>query len=93
VILKGSIDVTSIDKARLVLGKTVKKNGKLGQYLNIAIIECAGNYGQTHIIVEDVTKEERLAGKRGTVIGTIKAPPGARASSPAPQRAPAGDEY
>lgn len=82
------IDVTKIDKARLFQGK----NG--AQYLDAVLIPSQNSkYGDSHMIVQGVTKEEREAGKRGPIIGNAKTPerkqehtsPPSRASTPAPR--------
>ncbi len=79
-IIRLSIDVTKIDKDRLYEGK----NG--AKYLNCAMIPTPDSkYGSTHMIIEDVSKEERAAGTKGNIIGNAKAP--VIASSPAPTQA------
>ena len=63
----GKIDVTKIDKARLFQGKTGAR------YLDIALIETPNNqYGDSHMIVQSVSKEEREAGVKGNILGNIK---------------------
>jgi len=63
----GKIDVTKIDKARLFQGK----NG--ARYLDVALIETPNNqYGDSHMIVQSVSKEEREAGVKGAILGNIK---------------------
>ncbi len=61
------IDVTKIDKARLFAGK----NG--AKYLDAILIETPDNkYGDSHMIVQSVSKEERQAGVRGAILGNAK---------------------
>jgi hypothetical protein len=61
------IDVTKITKNRLFEGK----NG--AKYLNIVLIETPNDkYGNDFMIVEETSKEEREAGKRGTILGNAK---------------------
>jgi hypothetical protein len=61
------IDVTKIDKSRLFEGK----NG--AKYLDAVLIETPNNqYGDSHMIAQSVTKEERLAGVKGAIIGNAK---------------------
>jgi hypothetical protein len=75
-ILKGSIDVSKIDKSKLI-------NGKKGTYLNVSILirDDVDQYGNTGFITQDTTKEEREQGVKGTILGNIKDLPG---KSPAP---------
>jgi len=60
------IDVSKIDKARLF-------KGEKGTYLDCVLIETpAAKYGKDWMIVESVSKEEREAGHKGTIIGDGK---------------------
>lgn len=70
-ILKGSINVELIDKAKLV-------KGKKGTYLNVSIMvrDELNQYGDIGFISQDTTKEEREAGVKGTILGNIKDLPG-----------------
>jgi hypothetical protein len=70
-ILKGSIDVSKIDKSKLI-------NGKKGTYLNVSILirDVVDLYGNTGFITQDTTKEERESGIKGTILGNIKDLPG-----------------
>ena len=68
-IIKVKIDVTKIDKARLFQGK----NG--AKYLDCTLIERRDGrdqYGNDFMVTQDVTKEERLAGSRGAILGNAK---------------------
>jgi hypothetical protein len=71
--IKIKIDVTKITKSRLFKGK--EKDGKSPMYLNAILLETKqSSFGdwrddQTHMIVEDCTKEERAAGVKGAIIG------------------------
>ncbi len=61
------IDVTKIDKSRLFDGK----NG--AKYLDAIMIETPDNkFGNSHVIIQSVTKEERAAGVKGAIIGNAK---------------------
>lgn len=60
------IDVTKIDKAKLFEGK----NG--AKYLDIVLMERDDAYGNNYMVVQSVSKEERLAGKRGAILGNGK---------------------
>jgi len=60
------IDVSKIDKARLF-------KGEKGTYLDCVLIETpAAKHGNDYMIVESITKEEREAGKKGTILGNGK---------------------
>jgi hypothetical protein len=92
IILK--LDVTKIDKAHLF-------QGKKGKYLDLVLIENrdgVDQYGNTHMIVQGVSKEAREAGVRGPILGNCKleAPQqrGGQARQRPPQREqpPARDE-
>ena len=70
-ILKGSIDVSKIDKSKLIAGKK-------GTYLNVSIMvkDDLDQYGNIGMIIQDTTKEEREAGVKGAILGNIKDLPG-----------------
>lgn len=91
--IKLKIDVSKIDKAKLF-------RGAKGVYLDCTLIETTNNqYGDDYMVVQDVSKEERLAGKKGAILGNGKiwqkrdsAPaPSARSQRPAPSAAPQAD--
>ena len=63
--IKGMIDVSKIDKKRLYTGKK-------GAYLNFVFIETPESEYGDYMIVEDVSYDERLAGKRGTILGNAR---------------------
>ena len=61
------IDVTKVEKERLFPGK----NG--AKYLDLILIPTPDDrYGNTHMVVQSVSKEERLAGKKGPILGNAK---------------------
>jgi hypothetical protein len=66
-IIKLNIDVTKIDKARL-------HKGAKGTYANFTVLlrDETDQYGNDGMIIEDVTKEERESGKKGTILGNAK---------------------
>ena len=86
-IIAGKINVTKIAKEKLFKGKS-------GTYLDIVLIPTKqSNYGDerdenTHMIVQSATKEERLAGNKGNIIGNAKclATRGGSAGTPANQK-------
>lgn len=66
-LITAKLDVTKIEKARLFPGK----NG--AKYLDIVLIPTTDDrYGNTHMVVQAVTKEEREAGTRGPILGNAK---------------------
>lgn len=62
-----SIDVSKIDAKRLY-------KGKKGHYLSATLFlkEEVDQYGNNGFLVESITKEEREAGKKGTILGNAK---------------------
>ena len=66
-IIKLNIDVTKIDKKRL-------HKGAKGTYANFTVLlrDQPDQYGNYGMIVEDVSKEEREAGAKGTILGNAK---------------------
>lgn len=66
-IIKGKIDVTKVTKDRLFQGK----NG--AKYLSITLLEVENDkYDNDFMIVEEVSKEERLKGIKGPILGNAK---------------------
>ena len=64
--IKLQIDVTKINKDKLF-------KGEKGTYLNCVLIETPNNqYGNSHMIVQDTSKEEREAGIKGAILGNAK---------------------
>ena len=62
----GRIDVTKIEKRRLY-------HGEKGTYLDVKLIPLAEvRYGQSHMIVQQVTSEEHEKGIRGPILGNCK---------------------
>ncbi len=59
------IDVKKIDKSRLY-------EGAKGTYLNCIMIETPENEYGDFMIVQEVSKEEREAGTKGTILGNGK---------------------
>lgn len=65
--ITAKIDVTKIDKSRLFSGK----NG--AKYLDIVLIPTENDrYGNTHMVVQSISKEERQSGKKGQILGNAK---------------------
>jgi hypothetical protein len=93
--IKIKIDVTKIEKARLFKGKP--RDGKTPMYLDAVLIETKqSNFGdwrddQTHMIVQDVSKEERDKGVKGPIIGNAT-DTGKRRTNDKPPAAPAPAE-
>jgi hypothetical protein len=62
------IDVTKIDKARLYVGQK-------GKYLDATVfidLDELDQYGNSGMITQDVSKEERQAGTKGAILGDSK---------------------
>ena len=60
-----SINVSLIDKERLF-------QGKKGQYLDAVLIETPNSEYGDYMVVESISKEEREAGSKGTILGNGK---------------------
>lgn len=85
------LDVPLIDKARLFTGK--EKNGHTPKYLDLVLIPKreVGQYGDTHLVKQSVSKEERERKIELPIIGNAtergaaapKAPPAQHANRPA----------
>lgn len=72
--IKISIDVTKISKDRLYIGKT-REDGTSAKYLSITLVENKegkDRFGNDGFVAEDVSKEERLSGVKGVIIGNWK---------------------
>lgn len=72
--IKISIDVTKISKDRLYIGKT-REDGSAAKYLSITLVENKDGkdrFGNDGFVAEDVSKEERLSGVKGVIIGNWK---------------------
>lgn len=72
--IKLKIDCTKIEKARLFKGKA-RPDGTHAMYLDAVLLETKqSNFGdyrddQTHMIIQDISKEERAKGIKGAIIG------------------------
>ena len=65
-IISVKIDVTKIDKARLF-------KGAKGTFLDVILLPSReSKFGDDFMVVQQVTKEERLAGQRGPILGNAK---------------------
>jgi hypothetical protein len=61
-----SIQMDSIDKSKLY-------NGKKGPVLDAILIETPDNgYGNSHVIIQSVSKADRAAGVKGKILGNAK---------------------
>tara|TARA_Y100000389_G_C17175624_1_gene371355 strand:+ start:367 stop:669 length:303 start_codon:yes stop_codon:yes gene_type:complete len=66
--ISASIDVTKIDKAKLI-------DGKKGTYLNLTAfvnLDEKDQYDNNGMITQSVSQEEREAGTRGAILGNTK---------------------
>lgn len=80
-----NLNLSLVDKARLY-------SGKKGKYLSavLHLTPTTDQYGNNGFIVESVSKEERQAGQRGTILGNAKIiTTGGDSAATAPQQAPA----
>ena len=94
-IITVKIDVKKLDKARFFEGKP-DRNGHKPLYCDLVLIarKEVGQYGDTHIVKQSVTKEEREARLEMPIIGNATERGGAMNSQgpqqtrpkPAPQR-------
>jgi len=91
--LIAKIDLTKVDRSKLFAGK----NG--AKYLDLAFIETPNNqYGDSHMVVQSVSKEDRAKGIKGAILGNAKtiggnAPaPAAQHATPTPQASGGTDE-
>ncbi len=88
--IKLRINVKQIDKARLY-------HGERGIYLDAVLIETPNDaYGNSHMIVQEVSKDERLAGTRGNILGNAKTlgqAPQPQPQQPAPERDPDNPQH
>ena len=69
-IIRCKIDVLKIDKARLFAGAK-------GKYLDITLLPTkdpsgVDKFGNTHMVIQDVSKEEREQGVKGAILGNAK---------------------
>jgi hypothetical protein len=80
-IIKLNIDVTKINKARL-------HKGAKGTYANLTVLlrDETDSYGNDGMIVEDVTKEERESGIKGSILGNAKIVGKPQAQQPPPNQ-------
>ena len=67
--IKIKIDVSKIDKAALY-------KGAKGTYLDCVAwpSKATGQYGDTHYIVQELSREKRDAGEKGAIIGNMTVP-------------------
>jgi hypothetical protein len=82
------VNVSLIDKTHLF-------KGKKGKYLDLVLIENrdgVDQYGNTHMIVQGVSKEAREAGVRGPILGNCKLEAPQQRGGQARQRPPAKDD-
>ncbi len=76
-IIKCKLDVRKIDKSKLFEGKS-------GTYLDIDLLENRDGqdkFGNDFMVVQAVSQEDRLAGKKGAILGNAKYVGGAKKQS------------
>jgi hypothetical protein len=90
--IKININVTKINKDRIVAGKKLGPDGKpLGKYLGLVLFENrdgVDQYGNHGFVKEDVSQADREAGVQGTIIGNWKDTSRTQQSAAAPARKP-----
>lgn len=82
--IKLSIDVTRIPPGKTVAGKP-KKDGSIPRYLGLVLFdnrEGKDQWGNDGYVALDVTKEERLSGVKGVIVGNWKELGGGQSSRP-----------
>lgn len=89
--IRAKIDVTKIDKAHLY-------KGQKGTYLDITLLENRDGidqYGNSHMIVQDIGQAARESGERGAILGNAKTfgpTPTAGAAPPPAQLPPVAED-
>lgn len=70
IVINIKMNVKKIDKNRLYIGEK-------GTYLDAAIIlfDEPDKFGNDGMIVQSISKDERLAGKKGEILGNVKYAP------------------
>jgi hypothetical protein len=96
-IITVKIDVTLLDKGRLFTGKQ-QQNGHVPKYADLVLIPRreVGQYGDTHIVKQSVTKAEREAQVELPIIGNATERGGNAPAAPKAQHAkpaPADDGF
>lgn len=77
-IIAGKLDCVKIDRTKLFAGK----NG--AKYLDFILVETPDNkYGDDFMVCQSVSKEDRLAGKKGAILGNAKYLGGGGGQAPA----------
>ena len=82
-ILRASIDVTLIDKAKIK--DATRKNGNPAKFYEMVIFidDEENQYGQVGKIVESITLDEKNAGVKGTILGNLS--PTGKKAEPSPK--------
>jgi hypothetical protein len=71
-VINGSIDLSLIDKSKIIVGKKKRDDGSVGKYYNFALIETPdGKFGDFMIVAEQ-TKEEREKKQKSVILGNGK---------------------
>lgn len=76
-ILALKINVSNIDKSKLFVGEK-------GVYLDATLLyrDVPDQYGNNGMIVQQVSKEQRLAGEKGAILGNAKVIEGGQSAVP-----------
>ena len=86
-IYRGSINVEKIDKKRLY-------KGDKGTYLNFSVVvrDEPDQFGNDGFVAEDISKEERESGQKGTILGNVRKVEKRQTEQPDPQPAQQDDD-
>lgn len=84
------VDVALVDKARLFVGKT-NAQGHTPKYLDLVLIprKEPGKFGDTHLVKQSISKDEREKGLEMPIIGSATERGGQPTQKAAPEPAPA----
>ena len=66
--ISGSIDVTKIEKARLITGQ----KGTYLDFTTFVDLDVRDKFDNNGFVSQNVTKEERDAGTKGVILGNVK---------------------
>ena len=61
-----SIDLDRVNQARIFTGKTGRR------YLSFILIDGPDQYGNAGQVVHSISREERIAGRKGEIVGSWK---------------------
>ena len=71
-----TLDLSRVDRKRIFTGKTGRK------YLSFVLVDGVDKYGNDGMIVHSVSREERLAGIKGGIVGNWRHVGGSKPKAP-----------